>query len=393
MLCHRKILFPWLIALLTVVASPTVSASSHGQAIGVAETVIGEVYGNNLLRRMKADESLIRDQRVRAGVASAADLRFLDNSRLKIGPRSELILDRLVYDPDASAIAGTLNLVRGVLRFASSAVDRNITFETPTATIGIRGTVFDLMATDRSTEIKVHEGRVEVDGPNGTVSLSAGQSLIITADESSLTIRESALMRAAISQMLALAGDPPDRAHRAQRAGTANPPAIDPGDGFAHAGTGKNPDNLLYLDLTFGRVVIEMRQDLAPRHVARIKQLVRAGFYDGLIFHVVQPGRFAMTGDPSGSGRGGSGTTLDAEFSGISFRRGSVGMARDRTDPNSADSQFFISLDAFPEIDGQYTLWGQVIHGMELIDRLRVGSPPADPDTIVRLRVAADLAG
>lgn len=393
MLCHSKVVVSWLILSLFILANSAVLARSPDQTIGVAEKVIGDIYGDSLLRRMKINESLIRDQRVRAGVDSAADLRFLDKSRLKIGPRSEIVLDKFVYDPDTNAIQGTLNLVRGVLRFASSAVDRDITFETATATIGVRGTVFDLMATDRSTEIMVHEGRVDVDGPDGTVSLTAGQSLTVTANESSLTVRESALMRATIAQMLALAGEQPDKDRGVRKGSGATVPTITAKDDLAAAVLGKDPESLLYLDLSFGRIVIELRQDLAPRHVTRIKELVRAGFYDGLIFHVVQPGRFAMTGDPTGSGRGGSGTTLGAEFSNGSFDRGSVGMARDRTNPDSADSQFFISLDTFPEIDGQYTLWGQVIHGIELIDRLRAGSPPADPDTIERMRVAADLDG
>ena len=140
-------------------------------------------------------------------------------------------------------------------------------------------------------------------------------------------------------------------------------------------------------------MIIELRSDLAPRHVARIRQLVRAGFYDGLTFHAVQPGRFAMTGDPTGSGRGGSGTTIKAELSGEPFRRGSVGMTHDRGKPDSGDSQFFISLEVTPAIDCQYTLWGQVVHGMQYIDQLRSGTPPANPDTIIRMRVAADLAG
>ena len=156
---------------------------------------------------------------------------------------------------------------------------------------------------------------------------------------------------------------------------------------------GKDPENLLYLDLPYGRVIIEMRDDLAPNHVARIKELARTNFYDGLKFHSVIQGRFAMTGDPSGTGQGGSGVTLDAELSDIPFRRGSVGMAHDRGKPNTADSQFFISLEAYPEIDGQYTVWGQVIHGMQFIDQLHTGNPPANLDVLLRMQIAADVAG
>ena len=394
MLCKLKILVSCLVLSLTVLVSPGALASTSDQVIGKTERVVGEVYGNSVLRRLKTDEALLRDQRVRAGVDGAADLRFLDKSRLKIGPRSEIILDKFVYDPDTNAVEGTLNLVRGVLRFTSAAVDRNITFKTRAVVIGIRGTVFDLMATDRSTEIMVHEGRVEVaTSRNGTISLTAGQSLTVTANGISLTTRESALMRASVSEMLALAGDQPDQIQRAQSDSGAGRPAIAGGDDVAAAVLGKDPENLLYLDLPYGRVIIEMRSDLAPRHVARVKELVRAGFYDGLNFHVVQPGQFAMTGDPTGTGRGGSGTTLEAELSGEPFGRGSVGMAHDRGKPDSADSQFFVSLDTNQAIDGQYTLWGQVIHGMQFIDQLRAGTPPADPDAILQMRVGTDLAG
>ena len=152
-------------------------------------------------------------------------------------------------------------------------------------------------------------------------------------------------------------------------------------------------EDTLYMDLEAGRVTIRMRPDLAPGHVARIKELVREGFYDGVVFHRVIDGFMAQTGDPTGTGSGGSGQKLTAEFSKEKHVRGVVSMAR-TSDPDSADSQFFIIFDDSPWLDGQYTVWGRVSDGMELIDNLRSGTDNSgavtDPDTVVRIQVAAD---
>ena len=150
-------------------------------------------------------------------------------------------------------------------------------------------------------------------------------------------------------------------------------------------------ENTLYLELEHGRVVIQMRPDLAPQHVARIKELAREGFYDGIVFHRVIDGFMAQTGDPTGTGTGGSGQKLPAEFSEEPYQRGTLGMAR-TNDPNSADSQFFITFVPTPFLNGNYTVWGQVVEGMEAVDQIVRGEPPADPDKIISLRVAADVA-
>ncbi len=150
-----------------------------------------------------------------------------------------------------------------------------------------------------------------------------------------------------------------------------------------------DPENTLYLDLASGRVVIELRPDLAPKHVARIKELTRQGFYDGIVFHRVIDGFMAQTGDPTGTGRGGSGQKLDAEFTDTNYGRGTLGMARSQS-PNSGDSQFFICFKDCSFLNGQYTVWGQVTGGMELVDGIKRGEPPRDPDQIVKMQVAAD---
>jgi peptidylprolyl isomerase len=151
-----------------------------------------------------------------------------------------------------------------------------------------------------------------------------------------------------------------------------------------------DPENTLHLELAHGRVVIELLPEVAPRHVERIKELARAGFYDGIVFHRVIPGFMAQTGDPTGTGRGGSDLpNLPAEFSKEPFQRGTLGMARSAS-PNSANSQFFINFAAAPHLEGQYTVWGRVVEGMEHVDRIAPGEPPRNPDRIQSLRVAAD---
>ena len=159
----------------------------------------------------------------------------------------------------------------------------------------------------------------------------------------------------------------------------------------AGAATAQDLENTLYLELEDGRVVIQLRPDLAPKHVARIKELAREGFYDGIIFHRVIPGFMAQTGDPTGTGSGGSDKpNLPAEFSNEGFVRGTLGMAR-TSDPNSANSQFFINFAATPHLNGQYTVWGQVVEGMDLVDQIEKGEPPRNPDKIIQMRVAADV--
>lgn len=151
------------------------------------------------------------------------------------------------------------------------------------------------------------------------------------------------------------------------------------------------PEDILILDTTRGPVKIAMRPDLAPGHCARIKELARKGFYDGVVFHRVIDGFMAQTGDPTGSGMGGSGQKLKAEFSKEPHSRGAVSMARAQS-PDSGDSQFFICFDDANFLDNKYTVWGRVIEGMENVDKITRGEPPAKPDKIVSMKVAADAA-
>lgn len=153
----------------------------------------------------------------------------------------------------------------------------------------------------------------------------------------------------------------------------------------------RDPENTLLLETNHGAAVIALRPDLAPNHVARIKELAREGFYDGIVFHRVIDGFMAQTGDPTGTGMGGSGKNLDAEFNAEPHVRGTCSMARS-SNPNSADSQFFICFGDAGFLDNQYTVWGQVVEGMDTIDAIKRGEPVEDPDKIVSMKVAADAA-
>jgi peptidylprolyl isomerase len=155
---------------------------------------------------------------------------------------------------------------------------------------------------------------------------------------------------------------------------------------------GADPDNTLILETTPGVVVIELDTDVAPQHAARLKQLAREGFYDDVPFHRVIDGFMAQTGDgENGNGTGGSSyPDLKAEFSDVPFERGTVGMARKGGDNHSANSQFFIMFEEGSFLNGQYTVIGEVVTGMDVVDKLKRGEPPGNPDRIIRMQVAAD---
>jgi len=157
-----------------------------------------------------------------------------------------------------------------------------------------------------------------------------------------------------------------------------------------------DPENTLILELKTGPVTIALRPDLAPGHVARIKDLTRKGFYDGVVFHRVIPGFMAQTGDPTGTGAGGSDLPdLKAEFSGEKHKRGTVSAAR-TANPNSANSQFFICFDDAPWLDRQYSVWGEVVEGMDHVDAIKKGGEhnngaiSGEPDKILKARIGAD---
>jgi peptidylprolyl isomerase len=153
-----------------------------------------------------------------------------------------------------------------------------------------------------------------------------------------------------------------------------------------------DPENTLVIETTKGPVVIALRPDLAPNHVAHIKKLAREGFYDGIVFHRVIDGFMAQTGDPNGTGTGGSQyPNLKQEFNAEPHVRGTVSMARAQN-PDSANSQFFICFADARFLDRQYTVWGKVVEGMENVDKIKRGEPVRDPDRMISVKVAADIA-
>ena len=370
------------LALLACLAGPVLAASE----IGTAQLVVNNVYGNSLNKRMKDGETLVFDQTVKTGRESAARLKLVDESSVTIGESSEIVLDELVYDPAKGIAAGSIELAKGVFRFASGQVKLDVTIHTHHAEIGIRGTRFDVYETADATEVAVHEGIVEVTSPQGTELVEAGQFYRVTDDEAGFEPEATEEMQAAVDDMLVLVetadGTPAEKATETTESSADTQ--------VASAVTGKNLDNLLYLDTSLGRMIIEMRPDLAPNHVAHIKELVKKGVYDGLAFHNVKPGYVAETGDPTGTGSGGMAGSLAAELSKEPFVRGTLGMKHPVGKPNSADSQFFITLGPAKHLNVKYTVWGNVIYGAEILDGLQSGSPPKTPDKIKSLSLAAD---
>ncbi|MCH7832514.1 MAG: peptidylprolyl isomerase [Proteobacteria bacterium] len=383
------------------------TAAKTAIEIGTTVKVVNLVRAKILNRRLKLGDNVVYQETVSTGKASAVDILLIDESTLIMGELSEMILDSMVYNPNRGVVEGTITVVKGIFRFSTAGVKMDVTINTPVASIGVRGTEFDVLTKPTETEIAVHEGTIEVTSAAGTQRVSRGQVYSVNAQgvgefkaEPSPEMKEStALMLTLVanqgSQEAATQArqQPQSRAQpesqsQAQIQTAALPPSASLA--FQKAVAGKNKENLLYMDLAGGRLVIELRPDLAPRHVSRIKELARQGFYDGLNFHFVRRGYVAETGDPTGTGTGGSGLTLKAEFSDVPFERGTVGMSREKDDPDSADSQFFIALDRAANLDGKYTVIGKVIHGLELADSLNTGRPPKTPDKIVQFRVGAD---
>lgn len=370
--------------------------------IGTTVKVVNQVRAKILNRRLKLGDNVVYQETVSTGKASAVDILLIDESTLIMGEISELILDRMVYNPNRGVVEGTITAIKGIFRFSTSGVKMDFTINTPAATLGIRGTEFDVLTKPTETEIAVHEGTIEVTSAAGTERVSRGQVYSVNIQGvGGLKAEPSPEMKESTALMLTLIADQgsQEAANQAKQQQTqaqtqtqTQTAALPPSASLAFQKTvaGKNKENLLYMDLAGGRLVIELRPDLAPRHVSRIKELARQGFYDGLSFHFVRRGYVAETGDPTGTGTGGSGLTLKAEFSEVPFERGTVGMSREKDDPDSADSQFFIALDRAAKLDGKYTVIGKVIHGLELADSLNTGRPPKTPDKIVKFKVGAD---
>jgi len=368
-------------ALALVVASALADAAE----IASARKVVNKVYGATLNRTLRVGEALTENQSVSTGADSAADLKFPDDTTLFVGEQSNLELG-----------PREIVLVQGLVRVTSPpGAKRDIALRTGNATVTARGATFDVWTSLGATDVAVFDGQVALKTRSGAAAVSAGEAF-----RASLGLKPEALpapppdMRFGLRKMLAALAVPDaspqqmkamEQAKKEMEQALA---ALEATPSFKQAIQNKRPENLIYLDTTGGRIVIEVLPDLAPRHVARIRDLTRARFYDGHIFHAVAPGVAVETGDPTGTGMGGTGEPMTIELSQTSFTRGTVGMTRGRNETD--DSRFFIALGPARYLDGKATAWGRVIFGIDVADKLRPGSPPPDPDRIVSMRFAAE---
>ena len=351
------------------------------EKIGSAQVVVNKVFGGGLNHRIKQGQNVRRNEKIINGEDSAVEIKFIDGSTLFLGDESRIVLSNLVYDSNQKKVEGTFDLLSGVIRFDTGSYQMAFNLRTPNAVIGIKGTKFEVLSTPSGTEILCREGTLQVDYKNGKAQMAAGDVLMVSSSgvpRSTEVSTEEMTVR--ISQMLALLSkvslrndnDQIDKVHS-----NSSPAQI-----FSKA-KGRN----LEMKLLTGIVKIHLRPDLAPRHVDRIKYLTQSGFYDGLSFFNVKAGYLVETGAPKDLISEGSGKLLPAEFSNGSFVRGTVGMTRIANNPNSADSQFFITLGRAFGLDGKYTIWGEVVEGLELLDALSPGNPPKNPDKIISLKV------
>ncbi|MBT5266897.1 MAG: hypothetical protein HOL85_18815 [Rhodospirillaceae bacterium] len=384
----------WIALLVLTILTLGIETPTAVAKVGEAAAVVRDVYGRDLNRRMRKGEALQFGQRVRVGQESAAKLHFEDDSLLSLGPGSEIKITEFIYNPNRSFTKSSMRLVRGLLRFASKSGTRDLKIKTNHGTLAVRGTVFDLMANSSNVEIAVHEGQVEFADRHGTHKVSAGEVLRADGTATETSDRPSshfALAQTAMVTLLASA-EKPARTKKASTGANQTSKATNVTLQMAPRTQAAlpvsiaalNPENVVLMQLSYGPVYIELLEDLAPRHVARIRQLARSGFYDGQAFDNVKDGFAAQTG-------GGGGEALAAELSDSSFTRGSLGMFHRRSDPNSADSRFFVSLGDLKHLTGKYTKWGRVIAGMQHIESLQRGEPPQAPDRILQLTVLSDI--
>ena len=366
-----------LLSLSTLLVCTESQSQENNLTIGIADLVVNKVFGNSLSSRIENGQNILANQRIRTGRDSATSISLKDDSIIKIGEIADVYMDNIVFDRTGSSLNGSMEMVTGLLRFTSGKIHRmNLKIQTGNLTIGIRGTQFDLLANHSKTEIKVTQGQVQVSKGGLKTLVSEGQ--IYLADEntsSGLRKKISKELKQAILKLESLTGN---------KLISKN----DINNREEEKKISSNNQNLLKIYTTKGLITIRMLPSLAERHVTRIKELVTQKFYDNLIFHSVRKGFAVETGDPTGTGSGGSGKKLLAEISKTPFERGTVAMKRNRNNPNSGDSQFFITLRRAPHLDGKYTIWGKVIGGMGLLEEFQAGNPPINPERIINIKIA-----
>ena len=347
------------LALLIGFAGPTLAASD----IGVATKVVREALARTINKHLKNGDGLRFNEVVATGHASALQVQLTDDSTLTLGENAEIILDSMVYQPNTGVVTGTFRVLTGVLRFKGAKARFDMALNTPSGTIGIRGTEFDLLTTPVSTEINMIEGVVEVTSAAGAATVSAGESYRITGTGGGFLDAPSPELQAASARMLALISE----SDTMEATGAS---AYQTASGPANAGASSSAgSNRLVLELGSGPVIIELFDDLAPKHAARMRALAKQGIFDGLAFQFVRKGYVAETAAPPGAAE-----TIAAEFSRQPFTRGIVGMSHPQGSPNGATGKFFIALGRAQVLDGKYTAWGKVVSGMEHLDVLDSGT-------------------
>ena len=362
-----------LLSLSTLLICTESQSQENNLTIGIADLVVNKVYGNSLTSRIKNGQKIRANQRIRTGRNSATSISLKDNSIIKIGEIADVYMDNIIFDRTGSSLNGSMEMVTGLLRFTSGKIHKiNLKVQTGNLTIGIRGTQFDLLANHSKTEIKVTQGQVQVSKGGLKTLVSEGQVYLADENTSSGFRKEiSKELKQAILKLESLTGK-----------------KLTSESSDEERKVSSNNRNLLQIYTTKGLITVRMLPSLAEKHVTRIKELVTQKFYDNLIFHSVRKGFAVETGDPTGTGSGGSGEKLLAEISKTRFERGTVAMKRNRNDPNSGDSQFFITLRRAPHLDGKYTIWGKVIEGMGLLGQFQAGNPPSNPERIINIKIA-----
>ncbi|MEE2934097.1 MAG: peptidylprolyl isomerase [Pseudomonadota bacterium] len=379
------------------------ASRTQGVRVGNAETISGNVFGKGLGKRLNSGDPIQYFDTVRVGLSSAAALRFVDNTELVMGENSSLLINNLIFNPQLGTAEGVLNMTSGFLRYTSAGRRSNIIIQTSLAAIGIRGTVFDILASSSHVEVVVHEGNIAVDSNNKKAVLRSGEVIKLNKDETFVISKSPSLeIKKAVQNVSQILKQSKHSFKMFKTYGISNeaPVLSKVPAKCTKKLTGIvipkylrkfDKSKLIIMRLNTGDVFIKLLEHKAPRHIIRIKNLIRQCFYDGLQFFDVKSDFAAITGDPLNNGEGGSGKTLKSEFSKIPFIAGSVGMIRDQKDPNSADSQFFIALKPLLHLTGKYTKWGLVVHGMDKIRKLPTGRPPQKPAYIVAIQLLSDV--
>lgn len=366
--------------------------AAFAEEVGAVRVVVLDVYGRGGAERLANRDIVFFNERITTGSESAARIDLIDESVLSMGEDSTLILDSMVYQANQGVVEGAFTLASGLINFKSSGVTMAFTVRTPVADIGIRGTEFNLLADESRTEVSVVEGVVEVSSAGGTQSVFAGETYAVDGNGSAaIGATPSSDMSAAVQQMTTALED----------TSASEAPDTTPVDEEAEAAIqqvrGENPDldlsNILALEMAKGLILIEALPEAAPSHVERVMSLAKSGVYDGATFDFVRPGYAAEIGSATLLEATVSEAPLAQELSDQKFVRGAVGMSRPTGDPDGAIGAFFVALGDAPQLDQAYTVWGRVIYGMDVFDRLAPGRPPETPDAIQRLSPLADLLG